>query len=538
MVSVMCLSFGGMAVCAAEKADTDDWKQRIGPEGEAWRKTEQHLILNNNSEPATLDPHTMTGSPEIRLARALFEGLTTLHPETLAPAPGVAREWKVADGFRKFTFRLRKEARWSDGKTLRAADFVRSWKRALTPATENAYAGLYYPIEGAEAFFKGMIDDFAKVGVRAVDDLTLEVRLRHPCTYFLELTAFPTFYPVRTDLTEAHGARWTQPEHIVVNGPFVPVEWDPRRSVVVRKNERYWDADYVKLGRITFLPLDDLNTAYQLFLKGKAHWLTGVPQARVEEIQRHPDYYVTPFFGTYFYRFNTTRPPYDDARVRKALCLATDRREITEHILKAGQLPVGSLCPPVGGYDPVDGLSYDRDAARRLMADAGYGPKGKTFPPIEILYNTSEAHKVIAEAIAQQWKRNLGLTVSARNVEWKIFLSDMEALKYDVARSSWIGDYGAPSTFFDCFRGGDGNNRTGWKHARYDRLAQEAAAETDPARRLKRFREMETILVEQECPIMPIYRYVNQGMLSPRVRGWFPNIRDIHNFKYIWMQED
>jgi oligopeptide transport system substrate-binding protein len=304
------------------------------------------------------------------------------------------------------------------------------------------------------------------------------------------------------------------------------------------RNEHYWDRTFVRLTKVTALPFDDLNTAYQLFLQGEIDWMPGVPQARIDEVKRHPDYYVTPFFGTYFYRFNVTAPPFNNKLVRRAFGLATDRKEITDHILKSGQLPVGSLCPPVAGYEPKAGLSYDRDAARALMQQAGYGEGGKAFPPVEILYNTSEGHKLIAEAIAQQWKRNLGVTVAARNVEWKIFLNDMKDLKYQVCRSSWIGDYGDPSTFFDCFTSEDGNNRTGWRNAAYDTLADEARMSVDHAARIAIFHKMEKLLSEDECPILPIYRYVNQGMLAEHVLGWFPNIRDLHNLKYIWLEKE
>lgn len=506
------------------------------PQTDTWKDTEQHLVFNNSTEPETLDIHMMTGSPELRLAISMFEGLSTLDPSSLEPRPGVAESWEISSNATVYTFHLRKSALWSDGSPLTANDFVKSWERALSPATGGAYANLLFCINGAEPYFKGEETDFSSVGIRALGSHKFEVSLTSPCSYFLELTAFPTFFPIRVDLVEKHGVKWMQPEHMVVNGPFRLAAWAPRQHVILVKNDHYWDAPFVKLKKATALPLDDLNTAYQLFLKKEIHWLTGIPQARVEEIRRHPDYFVTPFFGTYFYRFNVTREPFTDPRVRRALCLATDRREITHHILKSGQLPVASLCPPISGYKPVEGLRYDREAARKLLAEAGYGEGKLRFPPVEILYNTSEAHKTIAEAITQQWKRNLGITVSARNVEWKIFLNDTKELQYQVCRSSWIGDYGDPSTFFEIFTGDDGNNRTGWANAKYDELADLASKEPDHSKRLEIFTAMERILVEQDCPIMPLYRYVNEGMLAENVYGWYENIRDVHSLKYIWLE--
>lgn len=515
-----------------------DWKRACTPTDDAWRETPQHFVFNNESEPETLDPHVMTGSPELRLALALYEGLTTLDPRTLAPRPGLAEAWTLDPSGRRFTFHLRPGLQWSDGHPLSADDFVTSWRRALTPATGCSYAGLFFVIDGAEAWHHAPTNTFDTVGLRAPDAQTLVIDLRAPCAYFLELTAFPTFSPVRIDRIEAHPDAWTRPGRLVGTGPFALADWEPRRQIRLAPNTNYWDASFVKLASITALPLDDQNTAYQMFLKGNVHWLPGIPQARAEEIRRHPDYYVTPFFGTYFYRFNVTREPFNDPRVRRAFSLATDRREITEHILKSGQLPIASFCPPVAGYEPVEGLPYDRDTARDLLAQAGYGPGGRAFPPVEVLYNTSEGHKLIAEAVSQQWRRNLGIAATARNVEWKVFLTDMRDLDYQVCRSSWIGDYGDPSTFFDIFRGDDGNNRTGWRSAEYDRLSREAAAQPEPPRRWALYRRMEQILVVDECPILPLYRYVNQGLLSPRVCGWYPNIRDVHNFKYLWLARE
>jgi oligopeptide transport system substrate-binding protein len=527
-----------VAVQARGAGVTPAWKKKYLPADDNWRKTRQHLVFNNGTEPETLDPHGITGVPGMRLVYGLYEGLTRLDPKTLEPRPGVAESWSISNDGLVYTFALRADAAWSDGRKMSAGDFVRSWRRALAPATGNAYANLFFHIDGAEPFFRGQQESFDRVGVKAAGELTLEVRLATPCSYFLDLAAFPTFYPLRPDMIEKHGNRWTRPGNLVCNGPFRLSAWEPRQHVVLEPNPCYWDRATVKLDKVTALPLDDMNTAYQLFLKGKVHWLTGIPQSRIEEIKRHPDYIVSPYFGTYFYRFNVTRPPFDDSRVRRAFCLATDKREITEHILKSGQTPVGSLCPPVAGYRPVKGLEYDRRRAAALLAEAGYGPGARRFPAVEILYNTSEAHKLIAEAIAQQWKRNLGVTVNARNVEWKVFLNDMRNLDYQVCRSSWIGDYGDPSTFFSIFTSEDGNNRTGWSNATYDRLYDRAQKETDRGRRLALFERIETILVSRDCPILPVYRYVNQTMLSEKVRGWHQNIRDVHDLKYVWMEEE
>ena len=514
-----------------------EWKQRLMPEDDTWKSTEQHLIFHNESEPETLDPTMMTGVGESRIGEALFEGLTSLDPETLEIRPGVAERWEVSEDGLVYTFHLHKDSKWSDGSPLTARDFVHSWKRALSAETASSYAYQLYPLANAEAFHKGKLKDFSQVGVKVIDDYTLETTLTSPTSYWLDLTAFHTLFPVPVALINQHGDRWVRPEHIICNGPFKMVEWSPREKIVLEKNPHFIDADIVKLKKITILPYDNLDTAYRLYLQGEMHWLNGVPQSKLEEIRRHPDYYVTPYFGTYFYRFNITRPPFEDVRVRKAFSMAINRSLITDTITRSGQQPVTSFCPPVAGYEPVDGIGYNREEARKLAAQSGYGTADKPWPEIEILFNTSEAHKQIAEAIAQMWKETFGVTVSLRNQEWKVYLSEQDNLNFQVCRASWIGDYSDPNTFLDMFVTDGGNNRTGWSSAKHDDLLKQAQAEINSEKRLALYQQIESILVKEETPIAPIYRYVNQGMLNESVYGWYENIRDRHPLQYIWLQD-
>ncbi len=264
--------------------------------------------------------------------------------------------------------------------------------------------------------------------------------------------------------------------------------------------------------------------------------MPSIPLAKWEELRWLPEYYVTPFLTTYFYRFNCTKPPFDDKRVRKAFSLALDRSVVAGQVLKAGQIPSTWLTPAMPGYDPPAGLPTDRAAARRLLAEAGYGPGGKPMPRIELLYNTSEAHKQVAEAVARQWEDALGVRVELINREWKTYLADTSALNYQVARASWVGDYLDPDTFVALWRSGGGNNRTGWSNTTFDAGLAAAQAEADPQRRPALYRELERQLVEDEFPFMPIYIYVNQGLLRDEVRGWFENVRDEHPWWCMWIE--
>jgi oligopeptide transport system substrate-binding protein len=525
-----CLLLSILVACAV--AD-DDWRRAYVPADDAWRSVPQHLVFNNESEPETLDPATMTGVLEDRVAQCLFEGLVTNDPRTLEPRPGVAERWDVAPDGLAYTFRLRADARWSDGRPVTAGDFVASWRRVLAKSTASDYAYLLYPVVGAEDFHRGRLADPAQVGIAAADDRTLVVHLRAPCPWFLELCAFHTLLPVPIAVIERHRERWTRPEHLVGNGPFVLKSWDQRRSIVVERNAHYWDRAFVKLDRVTILPHDNTETAYKLFQSGEVHWIPQVPVPRLDEVRRRPEYYSVPYFGTYFYRLNVTRPPLDDVRVRRAIAWAIDRRAIAEQIARGGQVPGGSFCPPIAGYEPPPGPGLDVERARAELAASRYAG---AVPPIELLFNTSDLHRPIAEAVAQQLEQALGLTITLRNSEWGTYLKAQDSLDYAMSRSSWIGDFGDPDTFFALFLSGGGNNKTGWSSPRYDALVTASQVDTVPASRWQRLREAERLLVEEECPIISVYTYVAQGLLDERVMGFTHNPRDIHPLKYVWLE--
>ncbi|MBA3707946.1 MAG: peptide ABC transporter substrate-binding protein [Planctomycetes bacterium] len=537
-----------LACCALPAADAlPDWMRALQPQSDSWKKSKQELVFNNQAEPETLDPTIMKGVLESRIGIALFEGLVGYDPKTLEARPGVATSWTVSDDHLVYTFNLRPDACWSDGSPLTARDFARSWQRAITPATAAEYVYQFYPIVGAEDFFLGKLSDFSKVGIEVVDDHTIRTRLRAPCPYFLDLVAFTTLMPVPVDRVQKFGERWVLPENILGNGPFKLASWERGKGIEMVPNEHYWDRAHVRLTKITARPYDKDEIAYQLYLDNKLDWIPSVPVAKIDEIKRNPDFYAYPFLGSGFYRFNCTKPPFNDARVRKAFSLAIDRKTITEHVLRAGEVPatwfVPDIGPKVGGYRHVKGLAEDRELARTLLAECSYPAPGrpsfktKPFPPVELLYNTSENNKAIAEAIVSQWKDALGVTVTLRNSEWKVYLADMDALKFDVCRGSWVGDYNDANTFLDMFVTNGGNNRTGWSNTDYDRLVGESQREGDPAKRLVLLQRLERILVEEQFPIMPIYIYVNKGMLRERVHGWYDNVRDLHPFQYMWIEE-
>lgn len=492
------------------------------------------LRYNNGTEPQTIDPALMTGHPEIMIALQIFEGLTAYDPKTVEPVPAMAESWTVSGDGLVWRFILRSGITWSDGTPITAQTFKDSWLRALAPETAAEYAYQLYVIKNAEAYNAGKAKA-SDVGIKVVDDRTLEVTLENPTPYFLQLTAFATYMPVPLHVIKKVGDRWILPENLVVNGPFKIKEWIPNQKIVLVKNENYWDKAKVKLEQVEFYAIEDNNTALEKYLNNELDWLPTVPTDRVTEMLKHPDTKVAPQLAVYFYRFNTKEPVLQDPRVRRALYLSIDRKYIVENVLKAGQQPAYNFVPPLVGYTPFVGEKENVAKAKKLLAEAGF-PEGKGFPKLTILYNTSEGHKKIAEAIQQMWKKNLGIDVNLENQEWKVYLDRVSKLQYQIARAGWIGDYPDPNTFLDMFVTDGGNNSTGYSNPKYDELIKQAAQEKDPKKRMAIFRQVEEILMT-DLPVMPIYFYVNIHMWKPYVKGVYMNSLDLHPLKEAYLEK-
>ncbi|MBL6756860.1 MAG: peptide ABC transporter substrate-binding protein [Planctomycetes bacterium] len=515
------------------------------------------FVFNNGTEVQTLDPATVTGVPEGRAIRMLFEGLLVSHPETLEPLPGVAERWEVSEDGLEYTFHLRRDALWSNGDPVTAEDFMWSFERFLDPQTAAEYAYMLWYVEGAEAFTTEVEDGkavhgFDTVGITAPDEYTIRFRLKAPTPFFLELMAFYPMFPVnRRNIEEAKERfpdrwqqQWLRPENIVCNGPYVVEFRRVNDRIRFAKNPRYWDADNVAFETVDALAVESYTTALNLYLTGECHWIDVPPANVIQELMPREDFNPIPYLGTYFYRVNVTKPPLDDPLVRRALSLTIPRKDICEKVTKAGQVPAYALVPPgLAGYTNANmphGASYEEDVAeaKRLMEEAGYGAGGKTFPTIEIHYNTADAHMQIALVIADAWSKYLGINAKLLNQEWKVYLDTQSNVGYDVSRSAWIGDYADPNNFVDLFVTGGENNKTGWGNEDYDRLVRDAAAELDPAKRMAMLQEAEAILVD-ELPVLPIYNYVTQTTFSPRLGGYFPNVKDEHFPKFwYWMDEE
>jgi len=504
---------------------------------------QQILHIGNGDEIADVDPHTTTGATEHNVQTSLFEGLVSQDSETLEIKPAVADSWTISEDGRVYHFHIRETAKWSNGDKLVAQDFVDTWRRALLPALGNQWASYLFVIKNAEAFYKGELKDFNEVGVKALSEQDLEITLANNTPYFLQQLNHNSMYPLHIKTILKFGAiderstLWTRAENFVGNGPFVLKEWTPQKVVAVKKNPYYWDAEHVRLNEIRFYPIQSEANAERSYRAGQVHLFDKLPREKIAYYRdkRDPAHRTFPMYGTYFYRFNTTVKPFNDVRVRKALAYALDREALVKNVTKGGELAAYTLTPPnPHGYTSNNKMPYDPQKAKALLADAGY-PGGVGFPKMKLLYNTSEGHQKIAVAIQEMWKQALGIDIQLENQEWKTFLENQRTMDYQMCRASWIGDYIDPDTFLQLFITDGGNNETGWSNLTYDKLIKSAAAATNDVERFEYFQQAEKIL-NDEVPIIPIYTYVGNRLVSPSVKGWKNHLLDFWSYKDIYLE--
>lgn len=509
----------------------------------------QIFHMGNYGEPADLDPQVAIGDSESHIFKALFEGLVVADGKDLHPTPGVAERWEVSPDGKVYTFFLRANAVWSDGERLTADDFVKSYERILNPKFAGQYADMLFVVVGAEDYYAGKLPDFAQVGFKPLDRGTLQITLRTPTPYFLDLLNHHAWSPVPLRIIDKHGGRydkdnrWTRPGHLVSNGPFQLKDWKTQQEVVVQKNEKYWDAGKVRLNEIHFYPIESRDAEDRAFRAGQLHVTYEIPPTKFDAYKSAAgsSLRIDPYYATYYLRVNVdpakqTNSALKDTRVRRALALAIDRAALVKNVTRAGETPAYTFVQSgPAGYAASTYLSYDPEGARRLLAEAGY-PGGKGMPKISYLMNTDELHKSIGEAIQQMWKKELGIEVEIVNQEWKVFLGTGNNLDYQIARAVWVADYADPSSFFDTMRARSGNNNTGFANPEYERLLAESLAAPTPAERVELLQRAGAILT-RELPVIPLHYSTRTYLLQPSVKGWHPNLLDHHPWKDVHLDE-
>ena len=512
---------------------------------EANGKVPQVITFNLGAEPKTIDPALSTAVDSATVIGNTFEGLMRLDDKDV-PIPGMADKYEMSKDGLVYTFHIRKGAQWSDGKPVVAGDFEYAWKRALKPATASEYAYQLFYLKNGQGYNESELAAADKtagvksatideVGVKAKDDSTLVVTLENPTVYFLSLMAFQTYMPVRKDVADKDTAWATKSATYITNGAFKLKEWVPKDVMTFVKNDKYWDASNIKLDTINYKMLEDQTAALSAFKAGQMDMLINPPQSEIPGLVKDGSCEITPNLATYYYAANLTpeavkinpeaAKALQNVKVRKALNLAINRKDIVENVTKGGQTPATSFVPkgmlePDGKdfaskkYFPAEG---DIAQAKKLLAEAGY-PGGKGFPKITFLYNTLAGHQNIAAAVQDMWKTNLGVNIELKNQEWKVFLQTRNDKQYILARDGWNADYADPMTFLDLLTTSSGNNDPGYSNPVYDAKILAAKKELDPAKRMTIMHEAEDILMN-EMVIIPIYEYTNIIVSKPNITG-------------------
>lgn len=507
-------------------ASTATWAANV-PAGTQLAE-KQELVRNNGSEPASLDPHKVESDVEFNIISDLFDGLVSVAP-TGEIQPRLAEKWENKDNT-VWTFHLRPGITWSDGTPITAEDIVWSWQRLVDPKTVSPYAS--YP--GSMRIVNGT--DIAEgkkapesLGVKAINDATLEVTLTQPNAAFLAMLAHPSLVQIDKVLVGRFGEKWTKPEHFVSSGAYTLSQWVVNERIVAVRNPHYWDNAHTVINKVTYLPISSEAADVNRYKAGEIDIVYTVPINQFAQLKKTlgSELDVSPQLATYYYQFNTTRPPFNDARVRRALNLALDKDIIAGKVLGQGQRPAWLISQPdIGGVklQTPDYASWPMDKriaeAKKLLAEAGFNDSHPLS--FNLLYNTSESHQRIAIAASSMWKKNLGVEAKLQNQEWKTMLDTMHTHNFDAVRYAWIADYDDAATFLNTFRTGDSQNTTQYSNPDYDRALVNAAKSKTAQERGKFYQQAEDLL-GRDVPAIPVYHYVRTHLVKPWVGGFTPD---------------
>lgn len=545
------MSLGLLAGCGGT-ASTTPSNSAAPSESTAPEANGLNLQVCVASEPQTIDPALNSAVDGAMMVQHVFEGLMKW-TDSGSPVEGAesadlaklvngqAESYEKTDngdGTVTYTFKLRDDAKWSDGQPVTANDFVYAWRRLATPATAADYCYMIDMVKGYDEVNGGTADP-TTLGVSAPDDKTFVVDLTYDCPYFMEICAFPATLPLREDIVSANPDQWTfEPDTYIGNGPYKMTQWEHNSKIVMEKNPEYYDYDKLGPDSITWRLMDDNNAMLASYKSGDLDFVEDVPVDEIPSLLSDGQLNIVPYIGTYYVCYNTQKAPFDDWRVRKAFTLAIDSQYIVENVTQTGQVPATGFVPSgisdadtgsdfrsVGGEywtAPTTAEQYQKNCeeAKQLLADAGY-PDGQGFPTITYLYNTSDNHKAIGEALQSEWKTVLGVDIKLENQDWSVFLENRKQGNYDIARNGWIADYNDPISFLDMWVTGGGNNDAQYSNTDYDAAIKEAKSTADPAARMAAMHKAEDILMGQDWTLGPIYFYTQKYMLNPDVKGMY-----------------
>lgn len=494
----------------------------------------------NTADPETLDPHKTSTVYEAHVLRDVFEGLV-IHNGKGELVPGVAESWTASKDATVYTFKFRANAKWSNGDQVKASDFVFAYRRIMNPETGAKYAKILFAIKNADAANKGKGKP-EEIGVRAVDDRTLEITLERPTPYFLELLAHQTALPLHEASVTKHGTSFVKPENWVSNGPYVLKEFVPGSHIRTAKNPNFHDAANVKIDAVMFYPTKDTAAAIRRVEAGELQSNDDIPADQIKALQAKfgDQIKLAPFLGTYYLAINTTKPPFNDVRVRQALSMAIDREFLAEQIWGNTMVPGYSFVPPgISNYNEPAYADYKEmtpdereEQAKVLLAEAGFGP-GKDKLKVEIRFNMTDNNRATVVAIAEQWKK-LGIETSQIHTDAKTHFAHLrDGGDFDVARAGWIADYADPQNFLFLLESDAvGLNYARYKNADYDDLMRRAATETNMEDRIKVLFAAETIFMH-DLPYIPILYYGSKNLVSNKLQGWQTNLKDVHPTRFL-----
>jgi len=499
----------------------------------------QEITLNAISEPPALDPALATDMTSAWILDHLFEGIYT-KDKNGDIVLGTAENVDVSEDKMKFTITIREDAKWSNGDNLKAEDYAFAWNRVLNPETGSAFAFHLYYIKGAEEYNKGT-GSAEDVGIRVIDDKTLEVELKSPLGFFDKLLSLWTYYPVNKSVVEGN-KNWAEADTFVSNGAYKMTQWKHNSDVIVEKNEHYWNKADVSMEKVTWKMIGDATTYYQMYKTGELDLIQTLPTDVIEQEKQNEDYKNVPYFGAYMYLFNVKKEPFTNEKVRRAFSLAIDREALTNNITKGGETPAYSFVPsgitePSGkDYRDVNQayFEFDPSQAKQLIEEAMKEEGWSELPEVTLMYNTAESNKKVAEAIQQMLNKNLDISVKLANQEWKTYLETVNQHNFQMARMGWIGVYEDPIPVLDYYLGDSPNNRTQWVSEEYDSILNQAKAEQDEAKRFELMHQAEDILMK-DVPFTPIYHYSNNYLTSTKFKDI---IYPVNRYPYVrWAQK-
>lgn len=502
-------------------------------------KETRSLDISNSGEPLSLDPHKASGVWENNIIGNMFVGLTT-EDQHSRPAPGMAERWETSEDGRTWTFYLRR-AQWSDGEACDAHDFEFGLKRILDPNTLAEYAAILYPLRNAQAVNNGEMDP-QELGVRAIDDLTLEIQLEHPAPYLPQLLKHYTAYPIPKHIYEEHGDEWVKPENIAVNGPFKLVRWWSNYIVHLERNPSFFDADNVVLEHLYYYPSNDVNASARKVMAGESGWSTRFPSNQVEDLRRAlPGYVrVAPYLTCNYFSFNMTRPPFDDARVRQALAMAYDREFVCSQIYRTGERPAYSFVPPGIADYPTEArypwadlpLEQRRAEAERLLRAAGYGPNNPLR--FEFSHRNSSDNPRVAVVVQNDWNSIAPwVTVELRGTELQVHYANLRAKNFDAGDGGWVADYNDAKNYLYLLETRTGpQNYPGYSNPVYDQLVHDSDFEPDLERRAQLMSQAEQVMLN-DAPICMSAFMNSTNLVHPDLTGYEDNLEDIHRARWF-----